>query len=295
LKLENLQHTGSFKPRGAFNRLSDLTASEKKKGVIASTAGNHGIALAFAGDHLKIPTRIFLPKWVDPAKLEMMHRYSPEISFFESVELARDAAKQTAQEENLTFVSAYNDFWMISGGGTVALEILENITDLDVIVLGLGGGGLASGVSLVAKAVKPDLKIYTVQPENSPLMTSWLTHNSQDSTSLKPSLAEGLSVNMELETITFPLLKDKIDAMILVSETEIKDAMVWALQEHQMYLEGAGAATLAGIMKYPFKKGLKIAGIVTGQNISLPRFYAVLQERLETFTVERIEPTTNTP
>ena len=278
LKLENQQLSGSFKTQERLYKLLQLSEEQKQKGVIASTAGNHGIGLSFAAKKLNIPLQVYLPKWTDESKVRVLTENNVQLTYFDSVEAAREAAKAYATKAGSTFVSAYNDREMIAGGGTIGLEILEDLKDIDILIVPLGGGGLASGVALAAKSINPEVKLYTVQSANSPLMTRWLEKKTQVAIELQPTLAEGLAVNMEFDTITFPLLQNRVDKCILVTETEIKEAMIWALEYHQLYLEGAGASTIAAIRKETPSKS-RIAGILTGQNISFKRFFDAVNYR----------------
>lgn len=165
LKMENLQFSGSFKPRGSFNRLLKLNEAERLRGVIAPTAGNHGIGLSYAAAQLGVPAHIYLPESADPAKIVMLKAYGARIRYFETVKDARLAARQVAQTEGMTFLSAYNDESMIEGGGTIALEILSDLPDVEVVVVCLGGGGLLSGIGTAIKAINPAIKVWGVQFE----------------------------------------------------------------------------------------------------------------------------------
>lgn len=278
LKLENLQVSGSFKARGAFNRMLTLSDEERKRGVIASTAGNHGVALALAAQSFNVPARIYVPRGIDPFKLKLLQRYQPEIEYFASVEDARETALKEAQQAGLTFVSAYNNPFMIEGGGTIALEILADLPSIDYLIVGVGGGGLASGLATVLKEKNPQIRICSVQAENSPLMSHWLKQGKPDAIPLKPTLAEGLAVNMELDTITFPILQKLVDEQWLVTEREIERAMAWMFHEHQMVIEGAAAATIAAVQKRSFPPNSKVAVILTGQNVSHEKWLKAVRE-----------------
>jgi threonine dehydratase len=171
LKLENLQVTGSFKPRGSLNK---LLKRRPNSGVIASTAGNHGIGVAYAAQRLGLNAEIYLPTWADEHKIAKLKQFGANLTFFETVEKAREAAKRKAREKNLTFISAYNDLDMIFGGGTVGIEIYREFSDVEVVVVGVGGGGLASGICLALKALNPKIQIIGVQAEKNSLMSQWI-------------------------------------------------------------------------------------------------------------------------
>jgi threonine dehydratase len=272
LKLENLQVTGSFKPRGSLNKLLKL---KPKTGVIASTAGNHGIGVAFAAQSVGLTADIYLPESADPYKVAKLKEYGARLRFFETVEAARTEARATARRENLLFISAYSDAEMIAGGGTVALEILENHPRTDAVVVGVCGGGFAAGVAIAAKSIHPSIEIWGVQTENSPLMKRWLERGAPFQMSVKPSIAEGLAGEIELETITFPLLQRHLDGIILVSESEIAAAMRWGRDERQMIFEPSGAATVAALRKTDLTKFKSVVGVVTGGNVSPARFESI--------------------
>lgn len=274
LKLENLQVTGSFKPRGSLNK---FLKCRPKSGVIASTAGNHGIGVAYAAQRLGLHAEIYLPTWADEHKIAKLEQFGANLKFFETVEAAREAAQTTAKERDLTFISAYNDSEMICGGGTVGIEIYDDLADVDSVVVGVGGGGFASGICLALKALNPKIQIFGVQAEKNALMTHWLEQRKIVDAKSEATIAEGLAVRMEHETMTFPLLKQYLDRMITVSEAEIRNAMRYGLREHQLIFEPSGAATVAALQKMKAAEHLNIVGIITGQNISFSRLTDILE------------------
>lgn len=272
LKLENLQVTGSFKPRGSLNK---LLKCQPPNGVIASTAGNHGIGVAFAAKSVGLSADIYLPTWADPYKIASLQLLGANLRFFESVEEARETARETAEKRNLLFVSAYNDAEMIAGGGTIALEIFEDCPMVDLVVVGVGGGGLASGLAIALKGMNPKIKIVGVQAEKSPLMTRWLERGAAVDCPLETTIAEGLAVKMETDTITFPILRELLDGTVLVSENEIAEAMRWAQAAHKMTFEPSGAATVAALRKMDLRGFGNVVGVVTGGNASPSRFESI--------------------
>lgn len=274
LKLENLQVTGSFKPRGSLNK---LLKCRPQSGVIASTAGNHGIGVAYAAQRLELNAEIYLPTWADEHKIAKLKQFGANLTFFETVEKAREAAQMTAREKDLTFISAYNDSEMICGGGTVGIEIYREFSDVELIVVGVGGGGFASGICLALKALNPKIQIFGVQAEKNALMSHWLRCGKIVDAEFETTIAEGLAVRMEHETITFPLLRQYLDRMILVSEAEIREAMRYGMREHQLIYEPSGAATVAALHKLEAAKYRNIVGIITGQNISFSRLTDILE------------------
>ncbi len=273
LKLENLQITGSFKSRISFNRLLLMSEKEKKAGVIAPTAGNHGIGLSSAAKNLNVPATIFLPEKTDPAKIKTLKQFGPKIEYFNSMEEARLQAIHYSKQKNLTFISAYNDPAVIAGDGTVGLEILLDMSDVNTVIVNIGGGGLISGIGTIMKAVNPEIQIIGVQPDNSPTLAKWFKHKKVVAVDLKPSIAEGLSGEIEPDTITFPHILNVVDRIITVSEEKIIDGMKWLLEHHGHIIEPSGAASVAALLNSGREfMGNKVVAIITGANISHQRF-----------------------
>ncbi|HEX6106336.1 MAG TPA: threonine/serine dehydratase [Gemmatimonadales bacterium] len=276
LKMECWQVTGSFKPRISFSKLLALSAAERERGVIASTAGGHGIGLAYAARVLGVPARIFLPRTADPRKIATMRRYGADLTYFESVEEARVAARAEAERAGLTFVSAYNDPLIVAGGGTVGLEILQDLPEVATLVTGIGGGGLIAGCAIAIRTGRASLDVWGVQPEGSAVLARWLEAGHPVEMPVRPSIADGLGAAIETDSITFPLAQQHVRRTILVSEDEIRGAMAWALEEHQLVLEPSGAAPIAALLKEPAAAG-PVAVILTGRNVSRRRFFDLLE------------------
>ena len=280
LKLESLQVAGSFKPRISFSKLLSLDKAARKRGVIASTAGGHGIGLSYVGKALGVQVDIYLPRSADPRKVELIRRNGARLTYFETVEDARVAAVKAADTEGKTFVSADNDPQVVAGGGTIGLEIAEDLQDTDLVIIGMGGGGVASGIAIALKDANPDAQVWGVQSEENGVLVEWLRAGKQIDVKTRSSIAEGLGAHIESDSITFPLAKRYVDATILVSEEEIKDAMVWALDEHQYVIEPSGAAQIAALKQVPRDKFQNIVIVVTGRNISRERYMNILATRL---------------
>ena len=279
LKMENLQLTGSFKLRGAANVLACLDASRRSKGVIAPTAGNHGLGLACAGQVAGIPVSIFLPHSADPMKVAAMKSYGAQVTFFDDIEEARLAATDAAQRSGAMFVSAYNNPQMIAGGGTVGLEIMEEWIDAEVILVNIGGGGLASGIATAVKAINPAAEIWGIQSEASPTFARWKEAGETGPVDLMPSIAEGISGYIEPETITWPLVRDRVDRVLTVSEAEIKAAMLAMLNLHRHVVEPSGVPVVAGALRYAGAlTGRKTVCVISGRNISGSRYLNLLNE-----------------
>lgn len=279
LKMENLQHTGSFKLRGAANVLASLDADQRSIGVIAPTAGNHGLGLACAGHVAGIPVSIFLPHSADPMKVSMMKNYGARVTFFENIEDARLAAIAAAQQSGATFVSAYNNAQMIAGGGTVGLEIMEDWADADVILVNIGGGGLASGTVTAIKAINPAAEVWAIQSEASPTFARWKDAGETVPVDISPSIAEGISGYIEPEAMTWPFIRDRVDRVLLVSEAEIKEAMLLMLNLHCHVTEPSGVPAVAGALRYANElSGRKTVCVVSGRNISGSRYLRLVNE-----------------
>ncbi|RFU60887.1 threonine ammonia-lyase [Peribacillus glennii] len=276
LKLENLQVTGSFKSRGSLNRLLTLNEKERKRGIIAPSAGNHGIGLAYAASKLSVPAHVFLPKDADPGKVQALEGYGAELTFFDSIEEARITALSVAKEKGYIFLSAYNDPAVISAGGTVALEILDDLADVDTVITCMGGGGLTAGMCLALKSVNPKIEVWGVQCKNSPTLAVWYKNGQGTPVKLHPSIAEGLSGPIDPETITFPIIQKHIDRILTVTEEQIIDAIKNMLAV-QYIVEPSGAAGVAALTQCGEElSGRKVAIVVTGRNISWSRLNSLV-------------------
>lgn len=280
LKLESLQVAGSFKPRISFSKLLSLDEAARSRGAIASTAGGHGIGLSYAGKVLGVPVDIYLPKSADPRKIELIERNGARMTYFETVEDARTAAVDVADAQGKTFVSAYNDPYVIAGGGTIGLEIAADLPDTDLVLIGMGGGGVASGIAIALKDKNSGAQVWGVQSEENGVLVEWLRAGKQIEVETRSSIAEGLGAYIESDSITFPLARKYVDGTVLVSEEEIKDAMLWALDEHQYVIEPSGAAQIAALRHVPAGKFRNIVIVVTGRNISRERYVNILATRL---------------
>ncbi|MGC0989234.1 threonine/serine dehydratase [Pantoea agglomerans] len=279
LKMENLQHTGSFKLRGAANVLTSLNADQRRAGVIAPTAGNHGLGLACAGHAAGIPVSIFLPFSADPIKVSAMKSYGAQVTFFDDIEDARQEAIVAAQQSGATFVSAYNNQQMIAGGGTVGLEIMEDWPDADVILVNIGGGGLASGIATAIKGINPAAEVWAVQSEASPTFACWKEAGEAIPVEISSSIAEGISGYIEPEAMTWPLIRDRVDRVLLVSEAEIKAAMLLMLNLHSHVVEPSGVPAVAAAIRYAKElSGRKVVCVVSGRNISGSRYLKLVNE-----------------
>jgi len=269
LKLENLQHTGSFKVRGAFNKLLQLSEEDRLKGVVAASSGNHAQGLGYAGNHLGVEATIVVPAHTPKVKIDAIRRYGVELTIHgEEYMDAERLARKMEREQEKPFVSGYNDPEIIEGQGTLGLEMLESAPDLDVVLVPVGGGGLISGVSAAIKGVSRDVEVVGVQSVASPVMCESVRQGRIVDMELGDSVAEGLHGGIEEGSITFDLCVENVDDFILVQEETIIDAIARHLYFDHQVVEGAGAVGAAAIMENPERfKGRNTGVVVSGGNI----------------------------
>ncbi|HEU4388271.1 MAG TPA: threonine/serine dehydratase [Blastocatellia bacterium] len=277
LKLESLQLTGSFKLRGAMARMSVLSPEERARGILTVSAGNHGLAVAHCSELLGVAATIVVPESASQAKVNAISNY--HVRLIKKGSEYYDAEKQAlamAHHSGQVFVSPYNDPLVIAGQGTVALEILEDLPELDAVVVPVGGGGLLAGVALALKSLAPQVKVYGVEPETSPTMTAALEAGRIVEIEEQPTIADGLAGNIEPDSITFPIIAERADDMILVSESAIRRAIKTVASEEQLIIEGAAAAGVAALDDSRLQ-GSRIAVIVTGRNVTLEVFESAIR------------------
>jgi threonine dehydratase len=278
LKLECLQVTGSFKLRGAISRLSRLSTDQRASGVLTVSAGNHGLAVAHCAEALGIAATIVVPESASRAKVEAIRRFP--VTLIErggTYDDAERAARSMERETGALFVSPYNDPDVIAGQGTVALEILEDSPDVEAIVVPVGGGGLIAGIAIAAKAIRPDIKIYGVEPAASPTMSEALRAGRLLEIEEEPTIADGLAGNIEPGSMTFPIIQSLVDGIVLVSEDAIQNAIARVAREDRLMIEGAAAASVAALAD-PAIHGHRVAAVVTGRNITLDLFQRVVSQ-----------------
>lgn len=279
LKLESQQLTGSFKLRGATNVLASLTPEQRQTGVIAPTAGNHGLGLACAGHATGVPVSIYLPHAADPGKVATMRDFGARLTFFDDVEQARHAALTEAQRSGAVFVSAYNNLAMVAGGGTVGLEILQQWADAEIILVNIGGGGLAAGIATAVKAINPAIEVWGIQSEASPTFARWMDAGEPVPVVHSPSVAEGVSGPIEASTLTWPLVRDRVDRVLTVSEAEIKAAMRILLDVERQVAEPSGVPALAGALRYAGEiAGRRTVAVISGRNVAGSRYLSLLND-----------------
>ncbi|MHA1340866.1 MAG: threonine ammonia-lyase [Promethearchaeota archaeon] len=270
LKLENLQKTGSFKIRGAFNKITKLSDGERKNGVIAASAGNHGQGVALAAKKLNIRATIVVPKGTPIIKIQAIKRYEAEvIEFGRNFDEAYQKAREIQKKKGMTFIEPFNDEDIIIGQGTIGLEIMKQLSDVDLIVVPIGGGGLISGISLYCKAVNPRVKIIGVQAEGAKTVYNSFKKGKLEIIKTSDTIAEGIAVKRP-GTITFDIIKEYVDDVVIVSDEEIANAILMCMERAKLIVEGAGAAPLAAILNNKISvKNKKIVLVLSGGNIDV--------------------------
>lgn len=279
LKFENLQFTSSFKERGALNKLLHLSEAEKSQGVIAMSAGNHAKAVAYHAQRLGIPATIVMPTNTPIVKIEDTKNFGATVELHGlSLDESGKHAMQLAERDDLTFIHPYDDPLIIAGQGTVALEMLADNPDLDVLVIPIGGGGLIAGNAISAKALKPDIKIVGVEVEA--YASAYQALKGESGTLKGSTIAEGIAVK-EPGELTLPVIRDLVDEIVLVEEEAIEEAINQLVVIEKTVTEGAGAAALAAISSYPEKfKNQQVGVLLCGANIDSRILASVLMRRL---------------
>ena len=282
LKLENLQITNSFKIRGALNRMLNLTAEEKKSGVITASSGNHAQAIAYSATKLKVPAKIVVPRPTPKVKVERIRKHNVELVLHgEGYDEAEQYAIELSKKEALTYISPYNDEMVIAGQGTIGLEILEEIPNVDSILVPVSGGGLVSGIALAAKGTRAAIKILGVQPEATPAMYESLKAGKITNVEMRPTLAEALDGNMEKGSVTFDIAQRYVDEVLLIKEDVIREAIRLLWKKEKQVAEGGGAIAIAPILEKRdrFAVGTTVA-VISGGNIDADLFQSITSESL---------------
>ncbi|WP_062551677.1 threonine ammonia-lyase [Peptoniphilus phoceensis] len=281
LKVEVLQDTGSFKLRGAYNKIATLSDEEAERGVVACSAGNHAQGVAKSASERGIRSVICMPYHAPLSKVKATKSYGAEVKLIkDSFDDAAAYAKKLSEEEGYTFIAPFDDEKIIAGQGTVALEILEEVKDIDIIVVPIGGGGLISGVALAAKSMNPDIKIIGVQTQISPSMYESVKEGKILTVKGGSTIADGIAVKTPGK-ITYELVKKYVDEIVLVTEGEISSAILTLLEENKIITEGAAASTVAALMYKKFShKGKKVCCVLSGGNIDVTRVSKVIEKGL---------------
>lgn len=296
LKPENLQITGSFKVRGACFKISQLTEEEKAKGVVACSAGNHAQGVALAATTHGIKSLICLPDNAPISKIEATKWYGADVCLVEGVyDDAYQKALKLRDEKGYTFVHPFDDEDVIAGQGTIGLELLEQLPDLDAVIVPIGGGGLISGVAFAIKHLNPNVKIYGVQASGAPSMLNSIEHNKIERMGFVRTIADGIAVKEPGEH-TFEYCRQYVDEIVTVNDDEISTAILALIEQHKLIAEGAGAVAVAAAMfnKVPIK-GKKAICLVSGGNIDVTILSRVIGRGLQksgrsyTMTIELVD------
>lgn len=279
-KYENQQLTGSFKVRGAFNKLASLNEEQKKRGVIASSAGNHAQGVAYSARLLGVKAKIVMPKASSIVKIQSSEGYGAEVilhgDFYDE---AFSHAKQLCQSEKLEFIPPFEDPFIMAGQGTIGLEILDQLEDCDTIVCSIGGGGLISGIATAAKALKPDIKIFGVVAQNTSAMSERY-HNRPLKPKYKSTIADGIALKNPSDYMLETYIRPLVDEVVEVSEAEIAKSLMLLLERTKTLVEGSGAAAVAGLDHLRGRLGQKVAVVLSGGNIDLNLVSTVINRGL---------------
>ena len=270
LKTENLQITGSFKVRGAYYKMTRLSAEEKARGVVACSAGNHAQGVALAAQKNGIKAVICLPDGAPISKVEATKSYGAEVCLVEGVyDDAYQKALSLRDEKGYTFIHPFNDEDVIAGQGTVALELAEQLPDLDAVIVPIGGGGLISGIAYTIKTVNPNVKVYGVQASGAPSMKNSVEHGKIEELASVSTIADGIAVKKPGD-LTYELCSKYVDGIVTVSDDEISAAILALMEQHKLVTEGAGAVAVAAAMFNKVDlKGKKAVCVLSGGNIDV--------------------------
>lgn len=271
LKTENLQVTGSFKVRGAYYKISQLTEQEKSKGVIACSAGNHAQGVALASKKFGIKAKICMPDGAPISKVEATKSYGAEVILVPGVyDDAHNEAERLKEKFGYTFIHPFDDEDVITGQATIGLEILTQLKDVDAIIVPVGGGGLISGVAFAVKALNPNVKVYGVQSAGAPSMANSVHDHKIETLGSVSTIADGIAVK-EPGTLTFDLCSKYVDDIVTITDDQVSAAILALIERQKMIAEGAGAVSLAAVMfnKIPDIKGKKVVCLISGGNIDV--------------------------
>ena len=283
LKTENLQVTGSFKIRGSYFKISQLTDEEKKKGVIACSAGNHAQGVALAATKNGIKSTICLPDGAPISKVEATKRYGAEVCLVKGVyDDAYKKAIELKNEKGLTFIHPFDDPDVIAGQGTIGLEILTQLPSADVVVVPIGGGGLISGIAYTIKKLKPSCKVYGVQAAGAPSMEQSIADGEIETLNGVNTIADGIAVKTP-GNLTYDLCQKYVDGIVTVTDDEIALAILTLLEQQKLIAEGAGAVPVAAVMngKIPDIEGKNVVCVVSGGNIDVTILSRVIERGLK--------------
>ncbi len=281
LKLENIQITGSFKLRGATNKVLSLSDEEISRGLIAASSGNQGAAIAYLLNKFGFIGTICLPENAEKSKVESLLLYGANLKFFGTDCIQTEIfARKEAQRHGATLIPPYNDPKIIGGQATIAIELFRELKTFDAVLAPVGGGGLISGIAGYVKSCSPNVKIMGCQPENSPVMYESIKAGHIIEMESKPTLSDGSAGGIEKGSITFNICQKYVDDFILVSEEEIKNAILLCLKKHNMLIEGAAALSIAAYLKEKKRfKNKTVVLIISGSKISIDNLKTILCKR----------------
>ena len=279
IKPENLQKTGSFKIRGAYNKISNLTDAEKKRGVIASSAGNHAQGVAYGAKESGIKAVIVMPKSTPLIKVESTKQYGAEVILHGDVyDDAYKKAKELEEKEGYVFVHPFNDEDVLDGQGTIALEILEELPETDIILVPIGGGGLISGIACAAKILKPEIKIIGVEPEGAASDYEDIKENKVVELKEANTIADGTAVK-KIGDLNFEYIKKYVDEIITVSDYELMEAFLLLVEKHKIIAENSGILSVAATKKIK-EKNKKVVSVISGGNIDVLMISSMINKGL---------------
>ena len=291
IKPENLQRTGAFKIRGAYNKIVKMDDSAKQHGLIASSAGNHAQGVAYAANKLGVKATIVMPKHTPLIKVEATQSHGAEVVLAGEVyDDSYKAACALQKEYDYTFVHPFNDEDVIEGQGTIALEILEELPDTDIILVPVGGGGLISGIACAAKQIKPTIKIVGVEPEGAASALAAINEDQVVALKEAVTIADGTAVK-QIGELTFDYIKEYVDGIITVSDYELMDAFLLLVEKHKLVAENSGILSLAGLKKLN-EKNKKVVSLISGGNIDVMTISSMINKgliargRIFTFSVQ---------
>ncbi|MBS1971050.1 MAG: threonine ammonia-lyase [Bdellovibrionales bacterium] len=270
LKFENTQRTGSFKIRGAYNKIINLTPEEKKRGVVASSAGNHAQGVALSAALAGVKATIVMPENAPLTKVNATRGYGAEVILHgEIYDDAYEHARHLEKEKGYVFVHPYEDPYIIAGQGTIGLELHDKLPDLDSVVVPIGGGGLISGISTALKALNPKIRIIGVQSEQAPGMSQLFHHQTPEDRKRISTIADGIAIKKPSKIVYESFIAKNVDEVVTVSDDELAEAIVFLLERAKTMTEGSGAAAMAAVMNRQLNLGKKTCVILSGGNVDL--------------------------
>lgn len=283
-KCENLQHTGSFKTRGALSKILALSEIEKERGIVTASTGNHGAAVAYSLKQVGASGVVFVPKIASASKVKAIQRLGAEVRYFGTDSAETEVyARQFAINNGATYIPPYNDAQVLGGQGTIGLELSRQLESVDVVFVSVGGGGLIAGIAGYLKSVFPSVKVFGCSPENSEVMAKSVQAGKILDLPSLPTLSDGTAGGVEAGSITFSLCRDLVDEWVSVTEAEIRENLRGFMSAHHMLIEGSAAVAIAGFQKVLASKkmgehlvGKNVVILLCGANIGLDKLKEVL-------------------